>query len=181
MDLLHILNHRKKSVGRYSKVSRLIYSSSSRVSIQVKSGWINLLRSLSSWFLKISTGSHFHFSGQLTHVRSLLLWRTVFPHLWSEFFLLQCVIIGSCPSTAYVWEASVSISSVSSFSCVKDAIRSPLDFLFPEQHRLGDLSLFCHVFLLLFHLSDPLLSYPWFGARSHVGGPSLPHAAWCFV
>jgi len=48
MDLLHILNHRKKSVGRYSKVSRLIYSSSSRVSIQVKSGWINLLRSLSS-------------------------------------------------------------------------------------------------------------------------------------
>lgn len=180
MDLLCILNHIKKCVRRYFRVSRLIYSSSSRVSIKVKSGWINLLRSLSSWFLKISTGSHFHFSGQLTDFRSLLLWRIVFPQLWSEFFLLQCVIIGSWPSTVYIWEASVSISSMSSFSRVKDAITSPLNFLFSEQHRLGSLSLFSHVFLLLFRLSDPLLRYPWFVAHSHVGGPSLLHAAWCF-
>lgn len=117
MDLLCVLNHRKKCVGRYSRVSRLIYSSSSRVSIKVKSGWINLLRSLSSWFLKISTGSHFHFSGQLADVRSLLLWRIAFPQLWSEFFLLQCVIIGSWPSTVHLRSVCLHLLHELLFTC----------------------------------------------------------------
>lgn len=114
-------------------------------------------------------------------VQSLLLWRIAFLHLWSEFSLLQLVTIDSCPFTVYIWEESISIFSMSSFSVVKDAIKAPLDHLFSGQHKPSSLSFFFYLIhpscmtILVIHC------YSWFVALSHVGGPSSRFSMVCWI
>lgn len=108
-------------------------------------------------------------------VQSLSLWRAVFPPLWIflhaawDYWLLSL-----CTS-----EKNLSLPSLSSFSIVKDTIRSPLDHLFSGQHKPISLSLFFYVIRSNCATILGIHFYSRFVAFSHVGGPHLPDSAQC--
>lgn len=112
------------------------------------------------WIWKISHQWAFSLGKtSCSDVQSLILRRIVFPHLWSEFFLLQLVTVDSCLFTVYIWEESVSIFSMSSFSVVIVAVKSPLDnfFFWTAETPFSWPLLLCHILQLRYRPCDLLL------------------------